>query len=61
MNVVFLLVSVLLLSACNAYTPYDMQYGAGYSGSKNQYVPVIVSDNGNYRSLPAVKLCTRGP
>lgn len=61
MKSVFIFTCVLFLTACNAYAPHGMQYGARSTGSQNQYVPVIISDNEETNSVPAVTLCTREP
>lgn len=63
MKFVFLLTSIIVLTACNTY-------GTGINhavnqqqpvGSQNQYVPVIISDESDTNSAPAVSLCTREP
>lgn len=52
--------AVFFLTACNPYG-VNSQYGARSTGTQNQYVPVIISDEEASNSIPAVTLCTREP
>jgi len=61
MKSVFIFASVLLLTACNTYGPYNGNNTNQPISSQNQYIPVIISDESDTNSAPAVSLCTRKP